>query len=178
VSGQLQVPTVLLPRKEPQVTHRRLGEPLSRCRQRGSEENLALPGLELQPLNRTSRSQSLYQLIFAQKSKLIYVLDETEKTVWLVWSVDLSALSDNALNLGELRCTLCQTVILRISRRMVCADNVVRDTVTSFFFRYLNLWVVREKILWKPLGSKHSSAITPVYPDPNTGKPETLRFAE
>jgi hypothetical protein len=41
---------------------RRLGGPQSRSERRGEEKILALPGLELRPLGRSTRSQSLYRL--------------------------------------------------------------------------------------------------------------------
>jgi hypothetical protein len=50
-------------RKSPQYPlRRRLGGPQNRSGQRGEEKILTLPRLELRPLGRPARSQSLYRL--------------------------------------------------------------------------------------------------------------------
>jgi hypothetical protein len=63
VSGQFHAQAALPSRKEPQYPlDRRLGGPQSRSGRRGEEKILTLQGLELRPLGRPSRSQSLYRL--------------------------------------------------------------------------------------------------------------------
>jgi hypothetical protein len=48
----------------PYVLDRRLSGPHDRSRRRGEEKILHIPGLELQPLGRPSRTNSLYRLIY------------------------------------------------------------------------------------------------------------------
>jgi hypothetical protein len=68
VSGQLHAPATLPPGKEPPPPryqfYMRLGGPQSRSGIRGNEKILAPTGLELRPLCRPARSQSLYRLCY------------------------------------------------------------------------------------------------------------------
>jgi hypothetical protein len=68
-------PLLLYPRgKSPQYPlDRRLGGPQYRSGRRGGEKNLALPGIDLRPLRRPVRSQSLCRLRFPDSCLILYV---------------------------------------------------------------------------------------------------------
>jgi hypothetical protein len=62
--GQLHDPAVLPPGESPRY-------PLDMCRRVEKRKFLTLPGLELQPLGRRARSQSLYRMSYPELPEVL-----------------------------------------------------------------------------------------------------------